>query len=276
MRTPELTLGEFICRPGDPLWDEVNTNIGDWPHVVFPRRHVLIAQDGAHAVLTTPNHVVFYKPHQLYRRGLRDPRGDRSLWLEVSPALLEDAAGTPPAHPTGPSDASTYLLAVALAGHLGGEEPDRLLAEESALRLLGLAVRGPGHHHDARRAQTRREHAQLVEGAKELLIRRMAEPPALGELAAALHVSRFHLARVFRAATGFSLAGYVHGLRLRRAVDPHAAQPDIDLSRLALELGYCSPSHFSDRFRAAFGRPPSALRGTELRTIVEAPPARAA
>ena len=99
LRTPELTLGQFECAPGDPLWDEVNTNMGAWPHVVFPRTPVLIAQEGAWPALVTPNHVVFYKPHQLYRRGLRDPRGDRSLWLEVAPELLEEAAGAPPAGP---------------------------------------------------------------------------------------------------------------------------------------------------------------------------------
>ena len=48
------------------------------------------------------------------------------------------------------------------------------------------------------------------------------------------------------------------------------AEQATDLSRLAVELGYYSPSHFCDRFRAMFGRPPSSLRGTELRTIVEA------
>ena len=98
----------------------------------------------------------------------------------------------------------------------------------------------------------------------------MAEQVSLAALGAALYVSPFHLARVFRSRTGFSLSGYVHGLRLRRAVDRLAAEPGADLSRLAVELGYCSPSHFSDRFRAAFGCPPSALRGAQLRTIVEA------
>jgi transcriptional regulator GlxA family with amidase domain len=122
----------------------------------------------------------------------------------------------------------------------------------------------------ARRARTRAEHAELAEAAKELLSERMTQRLSLRELAAALFVSPFHLARVFRAQCGFSLAGYVHGLRLRAAVDRLAAEPNTDLSRLAVDLGYCSPSHFSDRFRSAFGRPPSTLRGTELRTIVEA------
>jgi AraC-like DNA-binding protein len=263
LETRTFRLGEFTCAPGDRLWDEVNTNMGAWPHVVFPRTHVLIAQEGARSVLATPNHVVFYKPHQRYRRGLRDPRGDRCLWLEFAPGLTEL-----PDAPAGPSDARTYLLAVALAGHAGG---DRLLAEEAALALLERAVRRVGG--EPRRARTRREHAELAEAAKELLAR---EPRSLAEVAAQLYVSPFHLARVFRARTGFSMAGYVHELRLRRAVERLAAEPDVDLSRLALELGYCSPSHFSDRFRAAFGVPPSALRGTQLRTIMEAPRARAA
>jgi AraC-like DNA-binding protein len=263
LATGDLTLGEFACAPGDRLWHEVN-DIGGRAHVVFPRTRVLIAQDGAQPVLATPNHVVFYKPHQRYRRGLRDARGDRSLWLEV-------AGDLPDGPPAAASDARTYLLAVGLARHLCEPAPDRLLAEETAVALLDRVVRAPRPATGARRAHTRRDHAELAEAAKELLAARMAERLSLASLAAALHVSPFHLARVFRARTGFSLSGYVHGLRLRAAVDRLAAEPDADLSRLAVELGYYSPSHFCDRFRTAFGRPPSALRGAQLRTIVEAP-----
>ena len=220
----------------------------------------VIAQEGAPPVLTTPNHVVFYKPFQRYRRALRDPLGDRCLWLEVSPELWRA-----PETPAGPCDARTYLLAVALGQHLLTEpEPDRLLAEETALRLLDASP------------VAQAKHSELAEAAKEWLTLHFDEPLSLRDVADALYVSRFHLARVFRAHTGFSLTEYVHQLRLKRAVDRLAAEPDSDLSRLALELGYCSPSHFSDRFRAAFGAPPSKLRGTQLRTIMEARPSAAA
>ena len=265
LEMPELTVGDFACASGDRMWDEVN-DIGPQPHVVFPRTHVLIAQDGAEPVLATPNHVVLYRSHQRYRRGLRDARGDRSLWLEVSPELFERA----PTGPAVPSDARTYLLAVAVARHLLTDVPDRLLAEEAAMRLLADAFGCRHGEPVARRERTRRDHAELAEAAKELLAARMAERLSLAALAAALHVSPYHLARVFRSRTGFSLSGYVHGLRLRAAVDRLTADPGTDLSRLAVELGYYSPSHFCDRFRAAFGRPPSAVRGAQLRTIVEA------
>jgi AraC family transcriptional regulator len=265
LKMPELTLGDFACASGDRAWDEVN-DIGAMPHVVFPRTHVLIAQDGAQPVLATPNHVVLYRPHQLYRRGLRDARGDRSLWLGVAPELFERA----PSGPAVPSDARTYLLAVTLARHLQTETPDRLLAEESAMRLLAEAFGGRATRPAVRRARTERRHDELAEAAKELLSARMAERLSLASLAAALYVSPFHLARVFRARTGFSMSDYVHGLRLRAAVDQLASDPQIDLGRLAVDLGYYSASHFCDRFRAAFGRPPSAVRGAQLRTIVEA------
>jgi hypothetical protein len=150
LRTPELTLGEFVCAPGDPLWDEVNT-MSRRPHVVFPRTHVLIAQDGARPALVTPNHVVFYKPDQHYRRGLRDPRGDRCLWIEYSPAL-----GEPPATALGPSDPRTYLLAVAVS---------RLPTEEGALALLNRALRTREVRPEPRRARPRAEHQQLAEAA---------------------------------------------------------------------------------------------------------------
>ena len=273
LSTPALTLGAFACAPGEPLWG-VDTDIGARSHVVFPRTHVLIAQEGAAPVLATPNLVVLYAPHQRYRRTLRDARGDRCLWLAVAPDLLE----RPFDGPAAPSDPRAYLLAVALARHLEAEPaPDRLLAEEGALRLLDAALppaRAAGTR--ARRARTRGEHAELAAAAQELLAARMAEPLSLAGLGRALAVSPFHLARVFRAQTGFSLAGYVHGLRLRRAAERLAAEPDADLGRLALDLGYCSHSHFTDRFRAAYGRPPSALRGAPLRTIVEAAPPAAA
>jgi AraC-like DNA-binding protein len=271
LETPDLTLGEFDCPPGDPLWGEVNANIGPRPHVVFPRTRVVIAQDGARPVFCTPNHVVFYRAHQRYRRVLRDDRGDRCVWLAVSPELLEEAAGGPLREPAGPGGAGTYLVAIALARHLGRDgEAEPLTVEAAALWLLARAVEGARLAPGRARPRTRAEHAELVEAAKELLAARIGDPPSLGDLAGALHVSAFHLARVFRARTGYSPGGYVNGLRLRAAVERLVTEPRADLSRLALELGYCSPSHFSDRFRAAFGRPPSAVRGAQLRTIMEA------
>ena len=70
----------------------------------------------------------------------------------------------------------------------------------------------------------------------------------------------FHLARLFRQATGHSLHGYRTELRLRSALD-HLASSSCDLVTLALSLGYSSHSHFTRVFRHAFGVTPSSVRG---------------
>ena len=69
----------------------------------------------------------------------------------------------------------------------------------------------------------------------------------------------FHLARVFKARTGFSLHAYRNQLRLRAALE-RLAEPGVDLIDIALDLGFSSHSHFTETFRRSFGKTPSAVR----------------
>ena len=242
--TPALRVGIFRCPPGDALWHETNDNIGDRPHVIFPGTAVGLVRDGTH-LTATPNDVVFYRPFETYERSLRDARGDVCLF--IAPRDLEL-----PETPLGRADARSFLLARRLAGRLD----DALFVEETAAELIARAMRGPAVP-SGRRPATRRDRAELTEAAKDLLVARLTEPLSLAGLARELHVSPFHLTRVFRERTGRTLTEYLHDLRLRAAVDRLGEE---SLSRIAADLGYCSPSHFTDRFRAAFGVPPSQLR----------------
>jgi len=242
--TPWLRVGVFRCPPGDALWHETNDNIGERPHVVFPGTAVGLLRHGER-LTATPNDVVFYRPFETYERTLRDARGDVSLF--IAPRDLDV-----PSAPLGKADARSFLLARRLARRLD----DPQFVEETAAELIARAVRGPVPP-SGRRAATRRDRAELVEAAKDLLLARLTEPLSLGDLADALHVSPFHLTRVFRERTGSTLTAYLHDLRLRAAVDRIGEEP---LSRIAADLGYCSASHFTDRFRARFGVPPSQLR----------------
>jgi AraC-like DNA-binding protein len=250
--TPALRVGVFRCPPGDALWHELNDNIGERPHVIFPGTAVGLVRRGEH-VTATPNDVVFYRPFETYERTLRDARGDVCLF--IAPRELDV-----PAAPLGRADARSFLLARRLAARLD----DALFVEETAAELIERATRGPAVP-SGRRPSTRHDRAELVEAAKDLLLAHLAEPLSLTDLAAALHVSPFHLSRVFRERTGRTLSAYLHDLRLRAAVERIGEEP---LTRIAADLGYCSPSHFTDRFRAAFGAPPS-----QLHKIMEARPA---
>jgi len=253
--TPSLRVGIFRCPPEDALWHETNDNIGERPHVVFPGTAVGLVRHGVR-LTATPNDVVFYRPFETYERTLRDARGDVSLF--IAPRDLDV-----PAAPLGRADARSFLLARRLAARLD----DALFVEETAAELITRAVHGPAAP-SGRRAATRRQHTELVEAAKDLLLERLEQPLSLSGLAGELYVSPYHLTRVFREHTGRTLTAYLHDLRLRAAVERLG---EASLSRIAADLGYCSPSHFTDRFRAAFGAPPS-----QVRNLMEAEAHRAA
>jgi AraC family transcriptional regulator len=273
LETEALQVGEFKCAPAHPLWNEVNDNIGSRPHVVFPQTTVYIDRSGHEPVLATPNHVLFYGSHERYRRALHDPRGDRCVFVTVEPGLWEQlgAARTPATQAA--SDPDTYLLQHLVVRHLREEaQPDLLFAEEALYTLVARTVASTsGAKPRAARPSTRRAHRELAEAAKTVVAERAAEQVSLGEVAAAVHYSPFHLARVFHTCTGFTLHRYRLHLRLRASLE-RLLEPGTELTGLALELGFSSPSHFSDSFRTTFGLAPSAARATgpELRKIVEA------
>jgi AraC-like DNA-binding protein len=271
-----IVLGEFHCWPGDRRWS--SDNCADEGHlVVFPGTSVVI-EHARGPVVATPNHVMFYNPNQVFRRRLLNPSGDHCAFLVVDERLLADA-GVERRFPVdhGPLDPRTYLLHRLVLRATRQSGADRLLVEEALCRVLaeavasGLRLAGTGRR---ARPTTSAGHAELVEATKELLAERLGDRLTLGEIARSVHSSPFHLARVFRARTGFSIHGYRNQLRLRASLEP-VLEPGADLAQLARTLGYSSHSHFTVSFRRAFGRPPSALRRAELRTILEAPLAAA-
>lgn len=275
-----IVLGEFHCWPDDPRWSR--ENCADEGHlVVFPGTAVVIEHEGG-PVVATPNHVMFYNPRQTYRRRLLNPRGDHCAFLVADEELLAEAGlgglRFPVSH--GPVEPGTYLLhRLALRAARVRAEADRLRLEETLCRVLDEAIRsglrlavGNGRR---QRDATAAGRAELVEATKELVALRLGERLTLGDIARAVHSSPFHLARVFRARTGFTIHGYRNQLRLRTSLE-RVLDPDVDLALLARTLGYSSHSHFTDCFHRAFGLPPSAVRRAardrlDVRTIVEAP-----
>jgi AraC-like DNA-binding protein len=287
----QVALGQFHAAPDDPRWSHENC-ASEAHYVVFPERSVEIAQDGDEPILADPHVLVFYNRNQTYRRRLVSRDGDRCSFIAVAPGLLEEISragvgglGNAERRPFWRSHAQShsldYLAQQLLIAELKRGHLDDLSTAERLVRLVERAVRllevgRPPSAAGRIRASTRRAHRELVADARSAIAVHLADRVSLDDLATEIGTSPYHLARVFRAETGKSLHGYRDELRLRTSLPLVTETSGPDLTWIALELGYSSPSHFSDRFRRLFGVPPSAVRDLQLRTILKASPMSAA
>ncbi|MFK3775840.1 helix-turn-helix domain-containing protein [Pseudomonas sp. NPDC089406] len=103
-----------------------------------------------------------------------------------------------------------------------------------------------------------------VARARELLESRLAEPPSLEDLAAAVNLSPFHFARVFRQATGLPPHAWLKQRRLARARE--LLRSGLPALEVALALGFADQSHLSRQFKQAYGVTPGAYRQACLLT----------
>lgn len=99
---------------------------------------------------------------------------------------------------------------------------------------------------------------QAVARAKELLNAHLADPPSLEALAAAVGLSPFHFARVFRRATGLP----PHSWLMQRRVEQARALLKVGCTPLtvAMQLGFADQSHLTRQFKQTYGIGPGAYR----------------
>jgi AraC family transcriptional regulator len=83
----------------------------------------------------------------------------------------------------------------------------------------------------------------------------------LEDLAAVIHVSSFHFARMFKTATGQTPHAYVTRLRLERAQDL-LRHSDLSIAKIARTVGFSSKSHFAAIFLRSTGLTPNLFRST--------------
>lgn len=111
----------------------------------------------------------------------------------------------------------------------------------------------------ARRRDPSRARRRYVEDAKTLLQQRFRERLRLDDVARALHVSTFHLCRLFKEETGMPIHRYLNQLRLRYALR-ELVQGETELAELARAVGFSCQSHFTTAFRKEFGVSPGEAR----------------
>lgn len=265
-RSDVVAVGSFRCPATHPLFrDSGPCNSHTF---VFPRTMTAIRHEGGPSFVGNPATVSFYNRGQIYFR-TKISDADASDWFVVADDVLADvisrvdpAVAERPDRPFrfahGPSDARTYLEQRRLFEHLAAGEPiDTLEVEERTVAILRRIV-AAAHGAIDERLATRRAR-ESVEAARLAIARGFTRNATLREIAAEAGASPYHLCRAFRALTGETMTAYRHSLRLRVALD-RLRDRRVDLTDLALDLGYDSHSHFTRVFRRAFGAPPSAWR----------------
>jgi AraC-like DNA-binding protein len=93
---------------------------------------------------------------------------------------------------------------------------------------------------------------ERVEQVIFLLKQDLADPPSLEELGKKIGCSHFYLSRIFSAQTKQTITQYLRRLRMEKAAEL-LRSGEFNVTEAALEVGYASPSHFSQAFHEAFG-----------------------
>ena len=111
---------------------------------------------------------------------------------------------------------------------------------------------------------------ELVEAAKRAIARDLGRNVTLRDLSRSMRCNPSRLCRAFRHFTGQTLTSYRHALRIQAALERLRETP-IDLTTLALDLGYSSHSHFTHVFRRYLGVTPSQVRASEMKKELPRP-----
>lgn len=266
VETPDVCVGEFRCPPGHPAF----RNSGPSSHYcfAFPRTAVVI-RHGDVRVVADANVATLYNQAQEYEREALSPKGDCCEWFGASPRLLRDVlsardpraaedARRPIRFTHAPVNPALYLAQRHVYLRASRGDADALWIEEAVLDLTDRVL-SAAYGAAASPSPANRRTRDLVHDARVFLARDPSRPIGLGDVAQAVGASMFHLSRCFRAATGQTLHEYRTQLRLRASLEGLETDRR-DLSRVALDCGYSSHSHFTAAFRDAFGVTPSKLR----------------
>jgi AraC family transcriptional regulator len=270
-----VTLRDYRCLAarGGPEAEEYS----DANKIVLMRHGAFCKHFGRRGTVADVNHAVFFSKRSTYRVSHPGDCGDRGTVMTPAPAVLDDIVrqfdpsideqpGQTFPFVTGPCETSVFWRHRQLVQQLEAaddETPEALWADVTALQLVADVVQAAFAQHGSprrrRRQATDADHAERVEAAKVYLAGRLGEAITLDDVARAVHASPFHLARMFRQRTGVPVHRYLTRLRLRASLERLADGAD-DITSLALDLGFCSHSHFAGAFRAEFGQTPSEVR----------------
>lgn len=209
---------------------------------------------------STPGKAFVLHPDEKHDGRPGDDRGFGYCVAYIDPGLLLTAAGTgrlPFIREPVSADAQLTDAIQDVVQAKEGAASDIALAS-SLVRLSDVMSRLAG----APQTRAQRVHLSGVQAARDLLISRGAMRVSMEELEAASSLSRWELARQFRAAYGVSPHRF-HLLRRLRLARGLLAEKR-PLTDIALNCGFADQAHLSRHFKNAFGLSPGQWRALSV------------
>jgi AraC-like DNA-binding protein len=165
-------------------------------------------------------------------------------------------AGTPRFPQTVLYDERTAALL--RSAHQAAEYGDRLASSTLLRAALADLLRAHAAGGPADDPGPARPAPAAVRAVRDLLHERLADPPALAELAAMTGLSQFALLRAFRAATGLPPHAYLNQQRVRRA--RQLLDDGVQAADVAAQVGFADQAHLTRHFKRVVGVPPAAYQ----------------
>jgi AraC-like DNA-binding protein len=187
--------------------------------------------------------VIISLEREFFRRRAREETG-----AEAPPLAERWSAGDP--------------LLLGIASVLGadlraGRSPSEGVLEAFALCIAMYLARHPGRGVRLPR-QSGLVHRKL-EQVRSFIEEHLAEPLLVERLAAVVHLSPFHFARLFKLATGTPPHAFITAMRVDRAKELLRAR-HLPLVEIAAEVGFQTQGHFTEVFHRLAGTTPRRFR----------------
>ncbi len=154
-------------------------------------------------------------------------------------------------------DAAMQHCISAVASYTGTEDTKKMYLHARVLELLWLQQENYLRAQQPRAVFVKTEYdKERIIFARDYLLTHMDAPPTLIQLASIAGINEFKLKRGFKELFNDTVFGYLANVRLdmaRRAL----GEKQKTVTRIAFELGYASPQHFSLAFKKKFGVAPA-------------------
>jgi AraC family transcriptional regulator len=142
------------------------------------------------------------------------------------------------------------------AGAGGGRLAAESLANILAVQLI-RQIRAP---RPTRRPRDGALEPGTLRAVVEHIEDRLDDGLTLARMAEAAHLSAYHFARRFKAATGLAPHHYVISRRIERARELLEREPELSLVEIAARIGFSDQSQFSHHFKRVVGVTPGRFR----------------